>query len=129
MGSQGCRRHEEAEVIGEGARVGGGDGRGAPHEVAGSRMLTVPQAVARLRENGVAMSKDVIYDMVRGGAFPHVRAGRRVLVPVAALERWMDGAWRPHDAGLTATEAGASAAKGEPRPRRRRLRITHAQRW
>ena len=92
-------------------------------------MLTVPQAVARLRDNGVAMSKDVIYDMVRAGAFPHVRAGRRVLVPVAALERWMDGIWRPHDAGSPATAERAPARPGSPGPRRRRLRIVHGRSW
>jgi excisionase family DNA binding protein len=92
-------------------------------------MLTVPQTAARLRDNGVAMSKDVIYDMVRAGAFPYVRAGRRVLVPVAALERWMDGTWRPPDAGPPATEERAPARPGEPGPRRRRLRIVHGRSW
>src|SRR4051812_25738977 len=115
-GSQRSRRRKEADVISEGARVGGGDGRSAPHAGVGSRMLTVPQAVARLRENGVAMSKDVIYDMVRADTFPHVRAGRRVLVPVAALERWMDGVWSPHSAAPSTSEDGASAAEGAPGP-------------
>jgi len=105
----------------------GGDSGGAQYEAARTRMLTVPQTAERLRENGVAMSKDVIYDMVRADAFPHVRAGRRVLVPVAALERWMDGTWRPLNAGTPPAEDGipSSPGDGAPRPRRRRLRITH----
>lgn len=42
--------------------------------------LTVPEAAAALR-----VSRDVVYGLCRHGRIPHVRVGRKVLIPRASL--------------------------------------------
>jgi excisionase family DNA binding protein len=59
-------------------------------------VLTVVEASRRLR-----ISRNSAYEAVRRGELPSIRVGRRVLVPVAALEA-MCGCVR-------ATEAGENA--------------------
>lgn len=38
--------------------------------------------------NRVGLSKSTVYELIDAGRFPHKRVGRRILVPVKALERW-----------------------------------------
>jgi excisionase family DNA binding protein len=57
--------------------------------------MTVPEAA-----EAVGISPLSLYRFIREGRFPAVRVGRRVLVPLAALERWLE-----EEAG----KAGASA--------------------
>ena len=37
----------------------------------------------------VGLSKEQIYAMVRNGEIGHVRSGRSVVIPVAALDAWL----------------------------------------
>jgi len=48
-------------------------------------VLTVPQAAKRLQ-----ISKSNAYSLVRAGELPHVRLRGRVLVPVRALDAWLE---------------------------------------
>jgi excisionase family DNA binding protein len=48
-------------------------------------VLTVPEAAARL-----GVSDWLIYDLIKKKKFPHRRLGRRIVIPVHALERWAD---------------------------------------
>jgi len=58
--------------------------------------VTVPEAAEML---GVGAS--VVYKYVRAGLIPHVRIGRRIVIPLKALEEWMEQkaqeAWRSYD--------------------------------
>ncbi len=47
-------------------------------------VLTVAEAAALLR-----IGRGQAYDLVRQGVIPAVRLGRRIVVPRAALERWL----------------------------------------
>lgn len=38
----------------------------------------------------LGISRTLAYQMARSEGFPAVRLGRRLVVPVAALERWLD---------------------------------------
>jgi excisionase family DNA binding protein len=46
--------------------------------------MTVPEAAVALD-----CSRKHIYDLVHAKAIPHVRIGRKVRIPSAALERWL----------------------------------------
>jgi excisionase family DNA binding protein len=52
-------------------------------------MLTVEQAAVRL-----GIGRGLAYEAVRRGQIPSIRIGRRVLVPLAALERFELAAYR-----------------------------------
>ena len=49
------------------------------------RMLTVPEAVAYARR-----SRAALYEDIRDGRLEARKAGRRTLIPVAALDRMLD---------------------------------------
>ena len=40
----------------------------------------------------LGVSEDSVYQKVRAGELPHKRLGRRIIIPRAALERWLDKA-------------------------------------
>lgn len=46
-------------------------------------LISVVEAAER-----VGLSKSTVYELIDAGRFPHKRVGRRILVPVKALERW-----------------------------------------
>ncbi len=48
--------------------------------------LTVDETAARL-----GISRPTAYEGVRTGTIPSVKIGRRILVPIAALERMLQG--------------------------------------
>jgi excisionase family DNA binding protein len=47
--------------------------------------MTVPEAADAVGINALSL-----YRFIREGRFPAVRVGRRVLVPVAALTKWLE---------------------------------------
>lgn len=47
-------------------------------------LLTVSEAAKRLR-----ISTGLAYELIRQERLPHVHLGRRLLVPVAALDEWV----------------------------------------
>lgn len=47
-------------------------------------LLTVSEVAERLR-----ISTGLAYELIRQERLPHVHLGRRVLVPVAALDEWV----------------------------------------
>lgn len=47
--------------------------------------LTVPQLAERMQ-----VSKPTAYALVNRPGFPRLTVGRKILVPLAALERWLD---------------------------------------
>lgn len=47
--------------------------------------LTVPEVAARL-----GIGRNQAYELARAGRIPVIRLGKRMLVPVAALERWLE---------------------------------------
>jgi excisionase family DNA binding protein len=49
-------------------------------------VYTVAEAAALL-----GISEDAIYEDCRRGCFPHVKVGRRVLIPRRRFEAWLDG--------------------------------------
>ena len=48
--------------------------------------LTVAETAARL-----GLGRNATYEAIRRGEIPALRVGRRLLVPVAALDRWLQG--------------------------------------
>lgn len=48
-------------------------------------VLTVAEAAER-----VGVSDWLIYRLIRQGNFPHRRLGARIVIPVHALERWIE---------------------------------------
>ena len=48
-------------------------------------VLTVPEAARRL-----GIGRNQAYALARSGRIPAIRLGRRLLVPAAALERWLE---------------------------------------
>lgn len=61
--------------------------------MAGSDLLTVSEAALRLR-----ISTGLAYELIRQERLPHVHLGRRVLVPSAALEAWLEHESAPRSA-------------------------------
>lgn len=49
-----------------------------------SVLLTVREAARLLR-----ISRNLAYELIRQGRLPHVRLGRRILVPRFGLEQWI----------------------------------------
>jgi excisionase family DNA binding protein len=56
------------------------DGSGKPEAL----LLTVLEAARLLR-----VSRNLAYELVAQGRLPHIRLGRRVLVPRHGLEQWI----------------------------------------
>lgn len=48
-------------------------------------VITVAEAAER-----VGVSDWLVYRLIQQGNFPHRRLGRRIVIPVHALERWID---------------------------------------
>ncbi len=48
-------------------------------------VISVAEAAER-----VGVSDWLIYRLIQEGNFPHRRLGRRIVIPVRALERWID---------------------------------------
>ena len=48
-------------------------------------LLTVPEAARLLR-----ISRNLAYELVRQNVLPHIRLGRRILVPRRALQSWIE---------------------------------------
>lgn len=61
--------------------------------------LTVPQTAEVL-----GISKNRAYELCAEGLIPHLRLGGRIVIPVAALERWLASA------GGQAEQAGDGGA-------------------
>ena len=40
----------------------------------------------------LGINRKGIYDQIKAGNFPHVRVGKRILIPKVALERWLESA-------------------------------------
>lgn len=53
-------------------------------------VLSVSEAAAR-----VGVSDWLIYRLIQQGNFPHRRLGRRIVIPLHALERWIDQTDQP----------------------------------
>jgi len=47
--------------------------------------VSVPEAARML-----GISQAALYNHVRAGLIPHVRIGRRIVIPLKALEAWME---------------------------------------
>ncbi len=49
----------------------------------------------------LGVGQATLYQYVRAGLIPHVRIGRRIVIPLKALEEWMEQkaqeAWRSYD--------------------------------
>jgi len=50
----------------------------------GRLLLTVPEAARLLR-----ISRNLAYELVAQGRLPHIRLGRRILIPRFGLEQWI----------------------------------------
>jgi excisionase family DNA binding protein len=46
--------------------------------------LTVPEAA-----NALGLGRNTVYDLIRQGHLPHLRVGRIIRVPQAALTEWI----------------------------------------
>ncbi len=55
-----------------------------PVMVDNSLLLTVPEAARLLR-----ISRNLAYELIRQNVLPHVRLGRRILIPRHGLELWI----------------------------------------
>jgi excisionase family DNA binding protein len=51
--------------------------------------LSVPEAAQLL-----SISESYVYDLVRDNVLPHVRLGRRIVIPTAGLEDYLKSATR-----------------------------------
>lgn len=61
------------------------------------KTLSVPEAATAL-----GIGRSAAYEAARTGDLPTIRVGRRLLVPIVALERWLEGA------GMANSVAGSS---------------------
>ncbi len=52
--------------------------------------MTVSEAACRL-----GIGRNSAYEAVRRGEIPTIRIGKRILVPIAALQQLLDGSWKP----------------------------------
>lgn len=46
---------------------------------------SVPEAARQL-----GVSRNTLYDLIRAGAFPHVRIGNRIRIPATSLAAWLN---------------------------------------
>lgn len=60
-------------------------------------VLSIPEAAAAL-----GVSDDLIYELTHRGELPHLRLGRRVVIPVRAIEALVDACVAGFDADETA---------------------------
>ena len=69
------------------ANNSGGGRRGPPRYATIDRRLcvTVPEAAEML-----PISRNFAYQLVREGKLPSIRFGKRILIPIAALERMLE---------------------------------------
>ena len=51
------------------------------------KTLTVEEAAEQ-----IGISRNAAYDAVRNGEIPHLRVGRRIVIPKTAFERWLGAA-------------------------------------
>ena len=51
------------------------------------------------RRRGAPMGRGLVYEYVRRGVIPHVRVGRKVLIPADALDRMLAARPTPAPAG------------------------------
>jgi len=74
--------------------------------------ITVPEISGRL-----GICEETVYDMLRDGAIPNIRYGRRFIISRVAYERWEAtiGEGRPSSASKP-TEAASAAARNGFRP-------------
>lgn len=58
---------------------------------------TVPE-VAQL----LGLSTDKVYELVRGNIIPHIRLGRRIIIPRKRFEAWLNNSnsWASFDVGV-----------------------------
>ena len=65
-------------------------------ENATKQAWTIPEAAELL-----GISRNSAYEAAHRGELPSIRIGKRILVPVAALQQLLDGSWKPStsDAG------------------------------
>lgn len=54
-------------------------------------ILAISVSEARRRLGG--LSRQLVYEAVRTGQIPSIRIGRRILIPVSALERLLESGW------------------------------------
>ncbi len=59
--------------------------------------------LAEARRRGAPIGRGLVYDGVRRGLIPHVRLGRRILIPADALDRMLT-------AGTAGADDGPQAA-------------------
>ena len=58
-------------------------------------VISVEEAGRRL-----SISRQLAYQLARSGGIPAIRLGqRRLVVPVAAFERMLEGGWKPPESG------------------------------
>ena len=60
-------------------------------------VLSIPEAAAAL-----GVSDDLVYELTHRGELPHLRLGRRVVIPVRAIEALVDACVAGFDADETA---------------------------
>ena len=48
-------------------------------------LLTVTEVAERMR-----LSPNKVYELLHAGQIPHIRPGRKFLIPTQALERWIE---------------------------------------
>lgn len=44
------------------------------------------------QDNILGLGKSKLYELCRSKDFPHIRVGRKVLIPKAGLEKWLEEA-------------------------------------
>jgi excisionase family DNA binding protein len=59
--------------------------------------MTEPLALdAKDTASALAMSERKLWELTNRGEIPHVRIGKRILYPVAALDRWLESQLPEH---------------------------------
>ena len=53
------------------------------------RWYSVETFLVEARRQGAPISRGVAYDGIRRGVIPHVRVGRRIVIPADALDRML----------------------------------------
>lgn len=80
--------------------------------MAAPALLSIDEAVARLRAEGLRLSATTLRRAINDREFPGVRLGKSFAIPVAQVEVWLRGEWRPEPV----------AAETEPRTDKRKRR-------
>lgn len=70
--------------------------------------ISVEEAAERL-----SVSKNYAYDRVKDGTLPSVKVGNRVLVPVKALEEWIEANTKGGETSTDSPSEGVKDARGE----------------